>query len=62
VKRAWCRIHGQDAHMHREACGACGALLDGFGKLTCQARCNGPSLRTWLRADEDQRTWRCVER
>jgi len=62
VKRDWCRIHGQDGHMHRLACGACGKLLDGFANLTCQATCNGPSLKTWLAPDEDQRTWRCIER
>lgn len=48
--------------MQREVCGACGKQKDGFGNLTCQASCNGPSLRTWLKAGEDQRSWTCVER
>lgn len=62
MKRGWCRIHGRDGHMQREVCGACGKQKDGFGNLTCQAACNGPSLRTWLKAGEDQRSWTCVER
>jgi hypothetical protein len=61
VKRDWCRVHGRDNHMHREACGACGKLKDGFGNLTCLVSCSGPSLKTWLKNGEDQRTWRCVE-
>lgn len=48
--------------MQREVCNACGRELDGFGRLTCQAKCNGPSLKGWLKPDdENQRTWRCVE-
>lgn len=62
MKRAWCRIHGREGHMQREACGCCGTLLDGFGQRACPPTCNGPSLKTWLKTGEDQRTWKCVER
>lgn len=61
MKRAWCRIHGQANHMHREACGCCGTLFTFFGQRACPPTCHGPSFKTWLKADEDQRTWKCVE-
>lgn len=62
MTRLWCRIHGQDGHLHIEVCGACGKAKTDGGELTCQATCGGPGYKRWLSADEDQRTWRCVER